>query len=756
MSLVERPVPLRRTQTLYADVIVPRHIDKAFTYLVPVGLIQTLEIGHRVLVPFGRATLEGAVIALNDHPPLGVKAGYLKEISSLANGPGDAELSSTLFELSRKIAEQYVAPWGQCLRLVFAPTPTRKASPLRYVVTDEGRTALNAGSCPERLRPILDRIARRSTGLLSSTLQQSRDRSSRQAVAALEKKSWITVTAPKAKMSDALQRSRRTIADQFVRVEHAGQTPLAEELPEPDPIWVTRVAEGLRANRARRIVLHAPWEHRVSRLASAVQQAQAMNKSAIVLSSQVARAEWLGRLLSTLTKIPITFLDTSVGSDRWKQVQDGMPSIVVGTRSAIFAPLRSIGLIWVDGEEDPAFKEPQEPRYHARDVACMRAEVERALVVLATAHPSLESKMDAGAETYTVPPDAGRQPEIELVDLRDEPGATLFSQRLVVAMREAVENSTGVLLFLNRKGYAGTLVCRDCGWVPRCPSCAVALTYYREAGKLACRYCGVATVLPDSCATCQASRLSPVGEGTERVEVEARRLFPNAKIARLDGDTLSRSASVRHLWEGVRSGAWDILIGTQALFQREPLPCRGLVGILHADSGVNVPDFRAAERTYHLLVDAVSLARPASAGGRVVLQTRLPAHHAVQAVLSGEPSRFYNEELAARRLLSYPPVCHLAGLTVSGKDLRVVETAAKQWRTNLEQSISGQESVMILGPVPAMGGRPTGHYRHQILVKGADRTLLCRGIRDSVKRMERDYRKGRIKFVVDMDPVEMG
>jgi primosomal protein N' (replication factor Y) len=240
------------------------------------------------------------------------------------------------------------------------------------------------------------------------------------------------------------------------------------------------------------------------------------------------------------------------------------------------------------------------------------------------------------------------------------------------------------------------------------------------------------------------------------VEVEARRLFPHAKIARLDGDTLRRASSARTLWEGVRSGAWDILIGTQALFQREPLPHRGLVGILHADSGLSVPDFRAAERTYQMLVDAVSLARPASAGGRVMLQTRLPMHHAVQAVLSCEPNRFYDEELAARRLLSYPPACHLASLSVSGKELRVVEAAATQWRKSFEQFIGGQGPVMILGPVPVMGRRPTGHHRHQILVKGADRMLLCRGIRESVEKLEREYRKGQVKFVVDVDPIEMG
>ncbi len=755
MPLDERSGSLPGNQPLYADVIVPRHIAKAFTYLVPVALVQTLEIGHLVLVPFGRGTLEGAVISLSDRPPMGMQTTDLREIRSLAISAADAELSSTLFELSRKVAEHYVAPWGQCLRLVFPASRTRKALPLRYVVTDQGRAVFKAGSCPEHLRPILNRIARRSTGVLSSTLQHSRDRNSRRAVDALEKKSWIAITASKNNEPESPRWGLKPSADEFDRGEQAGQTPLTTQLPAPDPLWVAHVAECLRVAQARRIVLHAPWEHRISRLAGAVQQAHAINKSAIVLSGEAARAEWLGQLLSTLTKLPITLSQASSGSDRWEEAQGRTPSIVVGTRSAIFAPLRSIGLIWVDGEDDPALKEPQEPRYHARDIACMRAEGERALVVLASAHLSLESKFDAGAETYTVQPEASRQPAIELVDLRDEPGGTLFSRRLAALMREALENKTGVVLFLNRKGYAGALVCRDCGWVPRCPSCAVALTYYREMGRLACRYCGAGGGLPDSCPTCRAPRLSPVGEGTERVEVEARRLFPHAKIVRLDGDTLRRSASARQLWEGVRSGAWDILIGTQVLFQREPPQQRGLVGILQADSGLNVPDFRAAERTYHMLIDAVSLARPASAGGRVLLQTWLPTHHAVQAVLSGEPDRFYGEELTARRLLSYPPACHLARLSVSGRDLRVVETAAKLWRKRLEQSRVSHEPVMILGPVPMMGGRPKGFHRYQLLVKGTDRALLCRRIHESVERMECEYRKGRVKFVVDMDPVEM-
>jgi primosomal protein N' (replication factor Y) (superfamily II helicase) len=752
MPLEEHADSLRGTRTLYADVIVPRHIAKAFTYLVPPVLALQLAIGHRVLVPFGRSTVEGAVIALRDHPPTGVSAADLKEIRSLVDGGGSAEFPATLFELSRKIADYYVAPWGQCLRLVAPPRPKRAPSPSRYLVTDQGRAALKTGECPEHLRPTLVRIAGRSKGVLSSTLRQSPDRNSRRGLDVLEQKAWITVTQDSP--PSVPKRGITPIIDQGAQGELVDSMLPGETLPESDPVWIKQVAECLQGNEPEKIVLHAPWEERVSRLVTAIRQTHELNRSVIILCGEVARAEWLGRLLSKLTKLPITFLLPSSGADRWER--GSHPSIVVGTRSAVFAPLPSIGLIWVDGEEDQAFKEPQEPRYHVREVAWMRAEVERALVVLASAHPSLESKTDGTAALSVVQRDSAHRPEIELVDLRNEPGGTLFSRRLVATMQEAMERKSGILLFLNRKGYAGTLVCRDCGWVPRCPACAVALAYYREAGKLACRYCGSAASLPDSCPTCQASRLSPVGEGTERAEVEARRLFPQARIARLDGDTTSRVSSARTLWAGVRSGAWDIVIGTQALFQREPLPYRGLIGILHADSGLHVPDFRAAERTYQVLIDAASLALPAAAGGRVILQTKLPMHHAVQAVLSGESSLFYDEELAARRLLNYPPACHLASLSVSGKDRQMVAAAARDWRKVFERVLGKQEPLMILGPVPAMGGRPAGQHRQQILVKGADRRLLCRSIHESVQGMEREYQKRRIKFVVDMDPVEMG
>jgi primosomal protein N' (replication factor Y) len=762
MALPEHPAPVIRTRGLYADVIIPRHINKAFTYIVPHSLAQEIAVGRTVLVPFGRTIVEGAVISLNDRPPNGIKSSRLKSIHCLADGAYGTEQGSSWLELSRIIAEQYVAPWGQCLRLVLPWQLKQRASSVRYRATESGRAALDSGTCPDHLRAMLTRIARTPRGISLSAIRKSRDRHGWEAVEDLERRSWIVATVSADPRPDALLQTDEPVAHEAgARVAPAPSSSPSPLLPPPatehmerDSLWENRIVEYLRADQPKKIVLHAPWEHRINRLADAIRHTLAIGKSAIVLSGEVDKAKWLGRFLSDIGEFPVSVLSPATPPRRFGRAEEGSPSVIVGTRSAVFAPLRSIGLIWVDGEEDPAFKEPREPRYHARGVAWIRAEMERALLVLASAHPSLESMFDAVAEIHTVPPDPTSRPIVELIDLNREPRGTLFGRRLVEAMDEAVSSEAGVVLFLNRKGYARTLLCRDCGWMPRCSACVVPLAYSRESDRLACRYCGGTDPFPRSCPACKAVHLVSVGEGTERAEAEARRLFPAASVLRLDGDRLRRPSAARDLWERVRSNSWDILIGTQALFQHLPFPRRGLVGVLQADAGLHVPDFRAAERTYQLLDDAVGCARPAAQGGRVILQTKLPAHHAIQAVLSGSPHRFYEEELAARRLLHFPPACHLAALSVSGADQTEVATAAEQWKARLEEL--GGAMLTVLGPVPAMGRTPKRHVRWQLLVKGTDRALLCRWVRDSLEAMEREYRGRRITCIADMDPVDMG
>jgi primosomal protein N' (replication factor Y) len=563
-------------------------------------------------------------------------------------------------------------------------------------------------------------------------------------------------------------------------------TPVRTDLPAVFPVaetgWITRLDTALRGLTADRILVHAPWEHRFNLLIHALQQTHTLEKSTLIIVGEVARAEWLGRLITESTGFPVILihsdLDEAVRLNRWKQIQD-VPTIVVGTRSAVFAPLRSLGLVWIEGEENPALKEPQEPRFHARDVAWMRAQAEGVPLVLGSSHPSLESYWADGMHVLSGPASDANAPLVEVVDLRREPRGSLFSSRLLAAVRDSFERKDRMLLFLNRKGFAGALVCRDCGWVPRCAVCTVAFAFFRHIDKLACRYCGESLALPDLCPTCGSTRLHPVGEGTERIEVEARRLLPNARILRIDGSTLRGAAAARDLWRTAFSGDWDVLIGTQALFQREPLPSVGLCGILQADSGMNIPDFRAAERTYQLLGNAISLVRPAASGGRVILQTLWPSHHVIEALSTGNPSRFYHEELAARRLLGYPPALHLIALSISGKHLSSVEQAARQVVQHLEQSsskdmavaakpISGhsvhasskpaaavREHIAILGPVPAAGGGRRGQLRHQILVKGSNRAFLLEAVSRSVKAVEATYRGRHLKVSVDVDPVEM-
>lgn len=753
MALQSTSASQPQTAPRFADVLVPRHITKAFTYLIPLSITQRIQIGSLVKVPFGRSVLEGVVISISSQLASEMTSASLKTILSLVEDRHNTTISPTLFELSHKVAQYYVAPWGQCLRLL---SPPSLISPTRYIATQLGRTALETGTCPESLRPTLQRIAHRASGILSSTLQPAQHGHALRAVDSLIERSWINRVLPNTEHIQTRKRQRipLTEPEQQQTLPHA-----VVDTSQPygiDPAWRAHLHQCLQADHMKKIVLQAPWQQRIGRLAEAIRQVRSHNRSIIVVCGETAKARWLTQVLASLTGLQIDFAQLPHSPQRLDHRQGPTPSVLVGTRSVVFAQLDSVGLIWVEGEEDSALKEPKEPRYHARDVASLRAKEDHAVVVLASEHLSLESNFDTDAEVHRVQKDIALQPKIELVDLTKESRGTLLSHNLRSAIRDALKCKRRILLFLNRRGYARTLICRECGWVPRCPSCTVALPYYREAGSLTCRYCGVAEQLPDACPLCHATPVSPVGEGTERVEAEAHHLFPHATIVRLDSDTLRRPSTARSLWERARSGSCDILIGTQALFTHEPLPQHHVVGILQADSGLHVSDFRAAERTYHLLVDAASVAYPASAGGQVIVQTRLPSHHAVQALISWNPHQFYNEELIARRLLNYPPVCHIADLTVTGHNTVLVEEAATRWGANLQRQTSIEEHLVVLGPVPTLGKRLRGQHHRRLLVKGADPDLLARRLRDSVESMERQYRQKQIKFVIDMDPVESG
>ena len=771
MRSIQAP-PNTEPETRFADVIVPRHLAGPFTYLVPLSLRPTLRIGHRVLVPFGRSMLQGAVVALPPLLPHGLNPARLKEIHSLLPEGTATDVPPDLFQLSRQVAEHYVAPWGQCLRLVLPPT-TKPQKPIsHYQLTEHGKTAVSAREpYSAKERALLVKLSKTPSGLrksprrsgLADLLQDFTVRGWVQEVRDLPATPAAPLAQPSAQLSLA----------------HADQaTPL---LPDQALSWAEPLFETLNNPGPARVLVQAPWADRLKLLQRTIRLTLNRGQTILIIVGEAERAQWVADLLRDEAQAIAPACVHSGLSDQakvelWGQIHRQVVRVVVGTRSAIFLPLTTPGAIWVEGEEDAALKEAQEPRYHARDVAWLRAQTEKTVLVLSSSHPSLETRaaVEQGGIVIrkSVLPDA--RPAIQVVDLRKQGYGTVLSHPLIRAIQQTISRKASVLLFLNRKGYAGALVCRDCGQVPRCPTCRVALMYSRQADRLLCSYCGDRSSIPDTCSSCSGPRMQWIGEGTERVEEDVQRLFPHAAVIRLDGDTMKKPAEAEALWQRIDRGEWDIIVGTQLLLRRGPLPVMGLVGIVQADAGLNVPDFRSAERTYHTLLDAVALTHPAGAGGQVIVQTSLTSHHAIQAIAQGDESLFLSEELSHRASLGYPPSVHLISLLVSGTDGNMVHDAATAWVARLTACATSSMAdrtptaktpsmapllgkpgpLTILGPVPSPVAKLRGRYRWQILVKSLERDAGLAAVRTTVKDMERTHHRRSIKFDVDVDPIE--
>jgi len=667
----------------FADVIVPRHLHRTFTYGIPESLRSQIRIGSLVRVPLGPSTVPGVVVTiLSESPSLPATTRAtpirLRDIFAVVNEPVDAVISPDLLDLTRRVSDYYLAPWGQCLRLILPALPGARE-------TSRGRRASQ-----DRQKPTAASHA-----------------------------------------TDSLQL-----------------------LPPVVPPWWSRFQEAMAAPRQETFLVEGTLSCRWATMLEAVDAALQQQKSVLLISPEIRRAAALAALCLTRWPDRVALLHSdlppALRAREWRRIQTGAADIVIGTRSAIFAPLRAPGLICVDDEDDPSLKEEQEPHYHARDVAAMRARQHGAVLLLGTAHPSVETRQHSGAEHAH----SQASTPVHLIDLRQSPPRTLFSEPMLAGIRAALEARTGAILFANRKGFASALHCRDCGASPACPQCSVALTLYKRAHRLACRYCGASQTVPDTCPTCRSSRVEPVGSGTERLEEELRRLFPDARIGRLDRDTARTPEQAARLRDGIAAGQLDLLIGTQMLFQGMPARPVGFVGIPYADTGLHRPDFRSAERTYHALRDAVGLAR---SGGQVVLQTILPDHHVIASIAAGNPARFYEQELAFRRALGYPPFAHLISLCVSGKMEASVRAAAERWVAAVkDQDKNTPAAITVLGPIPATVERVRGRHRWQILVKSPDGEAARHSVRATLEKMESGKESRNLKFDVDMDPMELG
>jgi len=449
--------------------------------------------------------------------------------------------------------------------------------------------------------------------------------------------------------------------------------------------------------------------------------------------------------------------------DAWWRVRRGQAKVVLGTRSAVFAPLANLGAVIVDEEHDSSYKQDETPRYHGRDVAVVRAQYAGALALLGSATPSLESYWNAREGKYHLANleerIAGRKlATVEVVDMRQEFRETHTQMPLSRRLKEEIEAqlraSAQTMLLLNRRGYSWFLLCRSCGQTERCVNCSVSLTYHRREHRLSCHYCGYSTAVPSLCPACGSEYLQYVGEGTEKIEHKFAELFPGARVARLDRDVARRRGEFLRVLDEFRRGKIDILVGTQLIAKGHDFPGVTLVGVVSADIGLGLPDFRAAERTFQLVTQVAGRSGRGDAPGRVLVQTFYPEHYAIRLAAEQNYSGFFSKEMGFRRMMHYPPITALANIVTQHEKLERAAQVAKEigdFFTKVEAQFPG---IKILGPGPAPLAKVERRYRIQFLLKSNSRANLHALLKQLVHHTTQSGIQPR-EVVIDVDPVNL-
>ena len=496
----------------------------------------------------------------------------------------------------------------------------------------------------------------------------------------------------------------------------------------------------------------------------AIKAVLAQGKRAIVLVPEIALTpQTVERFkLRFGEKVALMHSGLSAGerARQWQMAKLGQAQIVIGARSAVFAPLKKLGLIVVDEEHETTYKQSDSsPRYHAREVASLRAKLAGAVVILGSATPSLESFYNAKKgriKLLTLPERVTKRdlPEVAIIDMRKEIAArkrriNIFSRALEVKIREILRKREQAILFLNRRGFSTFISCPKCGYVAKCKRCNISLTYHYATKRLICHYCNYSIEPPQICPQCASSYLRYFGLGTEKVESELHRLFPQARISRMDTDVTAKRDAHTKILTAFKEGKIDILIGTQMVAKGLDFPRVSLVGVISADTALNLPDFRSGERTFNLLTQVGGRAGRGEAEGKVIIQTYVPEHYAIDASITHNYYQFYRREIKSRRALTLPPFAHLINLTLRGHSQEKVRQVACDLSLRLKRR-KANGKLEVLGPAPAAISRVRGNFRWNVLLKSEKAGSIAR----LLKRTLRDFRRYRgIQLNVDVDPI---
>lgn len=764
--------------------MVSNAVDRPFQYLVPPHLRSAVRVGSRVRAPFRSRQMAAYVVALEKEPAVAQPREILEAPDA------DPVLLPEFVALSAWLSQEYFSRRIEAIRLCLPPGKEKAKNKLvEYVLPLVSPDELLAESARLKARAfrqalLLEHLAAAPGGLPWKALRKKTG-AGRQSLVSLLNKEFLKI--------EALPGARRPW--EAAPVPAPARPPAKLQLTDEQAAAWVEIKKGLDGAQKQFLIYGVTGSGKTELYLRAAEAVIEKGRTVLFLVPEIALTTQIIAALKMRFPGKLALLHSSLTPgeryEQWLRVSRGETPVVLGARSAVFAPLDNIGLIVMDEEHENTYKQSESPRYHTRNVAKWRAAYHNAVLLLGSATPSLETFQETEGEKVKLLRLTRRVaghllPAVQIVDMREEfkvKNRGIFSRSLRKAMEETLSRGEQIMLFLNRRGYAGFMLCRQCGLVLQCPSCDVSLTYHFQPEHLECHYCGFRSAPPAVCPRCKSRYLQSFGLGTQKVEKEVKSIFPAADVIRMDSDTTMDRGSYARIWNTFKDKKASILIGTQMIAKGFDFPGVTLVGIVAADITLHLPDFRAGERTFQLLSQAAGRAGRGKLGGRVIIQTFTPWHYSIRAAAAHNYLAFLGEEFKRRKMLLYPPFSDIILINCSSPLDVAARNAAEGLRKELAEklagglagkavdglagnaadgltgkagSLAGPESpaVELLGPVPAPLFRTKDRFRYHLIFKGTDLQRYTAMIRETVWSFSPETKED-VRITVDFNPLMM-
>ena len=730
--------------------------NKFFDYKIPDNLLNKIKIGHLVLVPFGKRSIKAFVISINNE--VEISRSKIKSLKKLYKN--ESFFNKKDLKLYKWMAEYYN------LNLISVIRAAIPAGIFNNNIRKKRKKYIYLNAKKEKIKKVIKKIRKKAP-------------KQKEVLKVLLENSEIDFTKTElANKADTYPGTvNRLIEKGYVKVEEkiARRKPFLEKKEEEKQKFkpneyqqnaIDEIKQNIsNSNFSQTYLLHGvTGSGKTEVYLQLVELILNKNQGAIILVPEIALAPVMVRRFYSRFGDEIAVLHSNLSPgeryDEWLRLKKGKAKIAIGARSAIFAPVKNLGIIIIDEEHENSYKQSSYPYYHAREVGIKRAKINGIAMILGSATPSLKSYYLAQKKYFkylSLPERVKKRemPSVDIIDMREEMkegNLSIFSHKLKTNIENALDNNEQVLLFLNRRGYSSFALCRECGHVLRCKNCDISLTYHDKEKLLKCHYCDYNKEIPRFCPECGSEYIKKFGIGTEKLEEEVNKYFPEAEVDRMDIDTTSNKGSHRKILKRLENNETDILIGTQMITKGHDYPGISVVGVITADTILNLPDFRSSERTFQLITQVAGRTGRGDISGEVIVQTYTPDHYSIQAARKHDYQKFYKKEVSLRKQLNYPPFTKLVNIIVEGKKNEEVIKGAN----NLGAFFDNYQNYILelLGPSPAPIEKLRGKYRWQIILKFAkynDRNYLLKKIRQKFF----PYNVKSVKFNIDVDPISM-